>query len=302
MNGIVKNLPDAEYRAAPGYGSTAIKWFLEEVPAQAKHWIDHPEDAPTFDAASVGQLVHALVLDQPHPFVVKDWTYNTKAGKARALEVLHEHGFPEDVEPPTTADEFTEAFASFGVQTLVADDFELAKGCAEGVLKHPTARAILERPGSGECSVFAEIDGVKVKARFDWLPDPSDRRLIALDLKTAWSAHPRKFVKNVANFDYAVQHAHYLDVYQAAVGPALVGMEPEMLFCVIDKRPPHLVSLVGLPELWAQIGREKVARARRIIAECQESGVWPGHGDGIHYLEPPSYYLYAADEQEREAS
>lgn len=279
LQGIIKDLPDSEYRAAPGYGSTAIKWFLEEVPAQAKHWIDHPEDAPSFDAAQVGTLVHALVLGQPHPFVVKDWDGRTKAGKERAEEA-----------------------AARGLVPMSADDFVLAKGCAEGVLKHPTARAILERPGSGECSVFAEIDGVKVKARFDWLPDPSDRRMIALDLKTAWSAHPRKFVKNVANFDYAVQHAHYLDVYQAAVGPALVGMEPELLFCVIDKRPPHLVSLVGLPEMWAQIGREKVARARRIIRACEESGVWPGHGDGIHYIEPPSYYVYQAAEQEEETA
>jgi hypothetical protein len=144
--------------------------------------------------------------------------------------------------------------------------------------------------------VFAEIDGVKVKARFDWLPDPSDRRLVALDLKSAWSANPRKFTKNVANFDYAVQHGHYLDVYQAANGPAMVGMEPELLFVAIDKRPPHLVALVGLPDVWARIGREKAARARATIAACQESGEWPDYGEGIHYIDPPTYYLYAAEE------
>ena len=273
LEGIIPNLPDAEYRAAPGYGSTAIKWFLEEVPAQAKHWIDHPEDLPSFDAAQVGQLVHALVLDQPHPFVVKDWDGRTKDGKARAGEVAAE-----------------------GLIGMSADDFTLANGCAEGVLRHPTARAILERPGSGECSVFAEIDGVSVKARFDWLPEQSDRRMVALDLKTAWSAHPRKFTKNVANFDYAVQHGHYLDVLTAATGPMPHGMEPEMLFVAVDKRPPHLVSMIGLPEIWAQIGRDKAARARRIIAACQQSGVWPDYGSEIYYIEPPTYYLYAAEE------
>lgn len=132
LSGIVKDLPDADYRAAPGYGSTAIKWFLEEVPAQAKHWIDHPEDLPTFDAANVGTLVHALVLGQPHPYVVKDWDGRTKAGKERAEEA-----------------------AAQGLVPMSADDFLLAKGCAEGVLKHPTARAILERPGSGAVFSFA---------------------------------------------------------------------------------------------------------------------------------------------------
>src|SRR5690606_22415945 len=85
--GIVKDMPDAEYRAAPGYGSTALKWFLEEVPAQAKHWIDQPEERPSFPAASVGQLLHAIVLKQPPPFVVKDWDARTKDGKVRAEEV-----------------------------------------------------------------------------------------------------------------------------------------------------------------------------------------------------------------------
>lgn len=295
MNGVVPNLPDADYRAAPGYGSTSIKWFLEEVPAQARHWIDHPEDAPTFDAAQVGQLVHALVLDQPHQFIVKDWSLATKVGKARAAEVLEEHGGPADATALDAAG-FDAAFAAVGVTMMSRADFTLAKGCAEGVLKHPTARAILERPGQGECSVFAEIDGVKVKARFDWLPDPSDKRTIALDFKTALSANPSKFAKNVAGLDYAVQHGHYLDVLEAAVGPSQVGMEPEMLFVAIDKRPPHLVSLVGLPDMWARIGREKAARARRTIAACQESGVWPDHGSDIHYIDVPTWYIYAAEE------
>lgn len=277
LSGIVKDLPDADYRAADGYGSTAIKWFLEEVPAQAKHWIDHPESLPSFDGAALGQLVHAIVLGQPQPFVVKDWDGRTKEGKARAEEVAAE-----------------------GLMILSQADFDLAHGMAEGVLRHPTARAILERPGSGECSVFAEIDGVKVKARFDWLPDQTDRRRISLDLKTAFSAHPAKFTKNVANFDYAVQYAHYLDVLNASEGPMPHGLEPELLFVAIDKRPPHLVSLIGLPTVWAQIGRDKAARARRTIRECEASGIWPDYGDGIHYIEPPTYYVYAAAEQEGE--
>lgn len=300
MSGIVPDMPDAEYRQAPGYGSTALKWFLEEVPAQAKHWIDHPEDAPTFDAAAFGLMVHAKVLGQPFPFLVKDWNLSSKAGKQRAAEVLAEHGGPEDAD--LDAKGFDEAFAAAGVALVSEADLELAKGCAEGALAHPTVRAILERPGSAECSAFAEIDGVKVKARFDWLPEQGERRRVALDLKTAFSAHPRKFVKTVANLEYAVQYAGYLDVLNAVTGPMPHGLEPELIFVAIDKRPPHLVALVGLPEVWKQIGREKVARARNVIAECEASGVWPDYGDGIHYLEPPTYYVMQAAEQEGEAA
>lgn len=265
---IVRDMPDAEYRQAPGYGSTALKWFLDEVPAQARHWIDFPEDAPTFDAANVGVLVHALVLNQPHPFTVKDWDARTKDGKARAEEV-----------------------AASGLVGLSQSDFDLAQGMAEGVRRHPTVAAILEKPGSAECSVFAEVDGVACKARFDWLPD--DPALPALDLKTAMSAHPRQFVKNAAKFEYAVQRAHYLDVLEA-----VEGRRREFLIVAVDKRAPHLTSLIGIPEMWAQIGKEKASKARRIIRECEASGIWPDYGTDIHYIDAPTWYVFASDEQE----
>lgn len=267
---IVKDLPDADYRAAPGYGSTALKWFLEEVPAQAKHWIDHPEDLPGFDAANVGVLTHALVLNQPHPFVVKDWDARTKDGKVRAEEV-----------------------AADGLIGLSVADFELAAGMAAGVRRHPTVAAILDKPGSAECSVFAMVDGVACKARFDWLPD--DPALPALDLKTALSAHPRKFTKNAANFEYAVQRAHYLDILEN-----VERTRRELLIVAVDKRRPHLTSLIGIPEMWSQVASQKASKARRVIRDCETSGEWPGYGDGIHYIDAPTYYLFNAEDQEIE--
>jgi len=296
LTGIVKNMPDLDYRKAPGYGSTALKWFIEEVPAQAKHWIDHPEDAPTFEGSELGTFVHALVLDQPHRFIVKDWSYTSKAGKSRAAEVLEEHGGPKEF--TGTADEFATEFAAVGVSLISESDHKLAKGMAEGARRHPTIRAMLEQPGSAECSVFAEVDGIRGKGRFDWLPDPSERRLTALDLKTAFSAHPAKFTKNAARLEYGVQHVHYLDILNAVSGPMPYGMEPTMLFAVIDKRPPHLTSLIGLPEMWIQTARERTKRARDVIRECEESGVWPDYGDGIHFIDPPTWYLIGDEDQE----
>jgi len=293
---IVKNMPDAEYRQAPGYGSTALKWFIEEVPAQARHWIDHPEDAPTFDGSELGTLTHALVLDQPHGFIVKDWNYSTKVGKARAVDVLTEHGGEGDASLDAAG--FAEAFAAAGVSLVTEADFALAKGMAEGARRHPTVRAMLEQPGSAECSAFAEVDGVLCKARFDYLPDQSERRITAIDLKTAFSAHPLKFTKNAARLDYGVQHVSYLDVLAEIMGPMPHDMQPELLFAVVDKRPPHFTALIGLPEIWVQKARERTQRARRVIRECQESGVWPDYGTGIHYIDPPTWYLIGDEDEE----
>lgn len=293
---IVPDMPDAEYRKAPGYGSTALKWFLSEAPAQARHWTLHPEDAPSFDGAAIGTLTHALVLDQPHGFVTKDWSYSTKDGKRRAADLLEEHGGPADA-IALSADDFAAEFAKVGVSLIASAELMLAKGCAEGALRHPTLRAMLEQPGSAECSVFAEVDGVRVKARFDWLPDVSDERLVAVDLKTALSANPQVFANNARKNEYGVQRGAYLDVLEAVLE---LPQEPELVFAVIDKRPPHLVSFVGLGEPWPQIGRDKAAKARRIIRECETSGEWPDYGTGVHYIAPHVGYVMDSESEEAE--
>lgn len=297
---VVPGMPDPDYRRAPGYGSTALKWFLNEVPAQVKHWIDHPEDAETFDAAAVGTLTHALVLGQPHGYMVKDWNLSTKVGKARAAEILAEWGGPVDATALDAAG-FDREFARVGVNLIASADFKLAQAMAEGALRNPLVRQMLEKPGSAECSAFAEVDGVKVKARFDWLPDVSDERLVAVDFKTAASAHPATFGRSVAKLDYAVQRGAYLDVLNAALA---LEQEPELVFIAIDKRRPHLVSFVGLEPMWQEKGREKAARARNVIRECEEReragdpDAWPDYGLGVHYLTAPTWYLIEDEEQE----
>lgn len=301
MNGrIVRDMPDAEYRRAPGYGSTALKWFLNEVPAQAKHWIDNPKDTPSFDGADIGTLTHALILGQPHPYMVKDWNLSTKVGKARAAEILANWGGPADATALDAAG-FDREFAAVGIRLMSSSDMRLAKACAEGALRNRRLREMLEKPGSAEASVFAEVDGVKVKARFDWLPEPDGEQLVALDIKTAMTANPIKFGRTAANLEYAVQRSGYLDVLSAATR---LAMEPELLFAVVDKRPPHLVSLVGLDSPWPEIGKEKAAEARRIIRECEEReragdpDAWPDYGTDVHYIQPPAWYGMGPEDTE----
>lgn len=297
---IVRGMSDPDYRRAPGYGSTALKWFLNEVPAQAKYWVDHPEETETFDGAAVGTLTHALVLGQPHGFIVKNWNLSSKAGKERAAEVLENWGGPKGATGLDAAG-FEREFARVGVTTISNADFNLAKEMSEAALKHPLVRDMFERPGSAECSVFAEIDGVKVKARFDWLPEPSSDRLVAVDFKTAKSAKPATFGRSLAQLDYAVQRGGYLDVLEEALS---LDEEPEFLFIAIDKRRPHLVSVVGIEPLWQQKGRERAARARQTIRECEEReragdpNAWPDYGSEIHYLAAPTWYLMEDEEQD----
>jgi hypothetical protein len=52
---------------------------------------------------------------------------------------------------------------------------------------------------------------------------------------------------------------------------------------------------VGVHQLdreFAEIGRKKAAKARRVFAECTETGIWPGYPTEVQLLSPPLYHVY----------
>ncbi|KRC52146.1 hypothetical protein ASE16_03600 [Leifsonia sp. Root227] len=133
-------------------------------------------------------------------------------------------------------------------------------------------------------SVFAEIDGVPVRARFDALSSDG----AAVDLKTTDDATPSGFAKSVAKWGYDVQEAWYDDVHDAATGVPLGAF----YFIVVEKSAPYEVAVHRLPELWVEMGRTKAAEARRIYRECVETGVWPGYDTDVQFLDPPAWMVY----------
>ena len=159
------------------------------------------------------------------------------------------------------------------------------------------SRALFSQPGDAEVSVFAEIDGVPVRARFDFLPEQTDRRRVAVDLKTTLDASFRGFEKSITAYRYDIQLGWYLSALDAAVGPMPHGLEPEFAFVAVQKNPPYLVAVHAITPQWAQMAAESAARARRIFAECIESGVWPGYPEEIQYHEPPTWLVMQEEEE-----
>jgi hypothetical protein len=159
---------------------------------------------------------------------------------------------------------------------------------AEAVLAHESARPILEVAVHREVSVFAEVDGVPSRARFDALSGETRRGIIAADVKTTDCATKTEFERSVAKWGYDLQAGHYEDVYLASEGRPVA----EFYFIAVEKNAPYEVGVFLLPELWAQIGKQKAAEARRIYRECVESGVWPGYDTAIQYLDPPTWLVF----------
>jgi hypothetical protein len=265
LAGVIEDMPEEEYHAHPALSSTGARLLLDS-PARFHYRQTHPEPArKEFD---VGTAVHAKVLGVGAPIAVIPEEYLASNGAASTKN----------------AKEFIEEARLAGVtpvKTAVAEEID---AMSEAVLRHPTARALFEQPGTPEASLFATDPetGVELRARFDfWAP-------INVDLKTtATLASKSGFEKAVANHGYDVQQEHYGDTEQL-----ITGERHPFVFVVVEKAPPYLVGVHQLDREFTEIGRKKAAKARRVFAECTETGIWPGYPTEVQLLSPPLYHVY----------
>lgn len=230
----------------------------------------------------VGTITHHLVL-----------------GKGAAFEVLDPeiHGLNKDGSPsknPRGTDMWKQADAdarAAGKVPIHVNDFDDAVNMADAILSHPEAAAILlSDSGKAEVSLYATdpVWGVQLRARPDWM-DGGELD----DVKTAVSAHPATFARHAARFGYHIQAAFYRRAAQ------LLGIaeDPRFRFVVVEKEPPHLVSVVEYDDEAKAEGDREVNEAIRTYAACMASGRWPGYDEGT---QPISLPLWAIDEDEME--
>jgi hypothetical protein len=113
---------------------------------------------------------------------------------------------------------------------------------------HSVARGLLvAEPGRWELSVFAEVNGVPSKCRFDRLLDNG----IAVDVKTTKAPRPSEYdlVRAVIDYGYDLQAVHYLEVARAA------GIDLERFaFVFVGKEPPHHVTVAELDPAFLERG------------------------------------------------
>lgn len=221
-----------------------------------------------------------------------------KAVHARVLGVgAQAVAYPDDVlasngaASTKAAKEWAEAVRADGMVPMKAADLEPIENMAEAVLAHPTAKALFELPGHREVSVFSEVDGVPVRARFDALTDETPNGVFGIDLKTA--AKPvdeESFAREVINYGYHVQEAWYQDTYKE-------HGDIEFVFVAVEKDPPHLVAVHKLDVEFLQMGRTLAKVARRTYADCQRANLWPGYPDDVQVISPPVWALMAHEEK-----
>jgi hypothetical protein len=267
---IQHNLPEATYHARPELSSTGARLLLPEYkgsPAKFQWAKSHPRTSRAFD---VGHATHAKVLGVGASVIAYPAEHLTAGG---------------NVSTKAATVEWEQEQRGYGLTPVSPDDIERVDAMAEAVLSHETARPFFEVAAHREVSVFATIDDVPVRARFDALSDETRNGVYAIDLKTTEDATPDGFTRSVSKWGYDTQQAWYEDVYTASEGHRV----DRFILVAIEKTAPFEVTVCELPEMWVAMGRTKAAASRRIFRECTDTGVWPGYDPSVQYLDPPAW-------------
>jgi hypothetical protein len=136
-----------------------------------------------------------------------------------------------------------------------------------------------------EVSVFADVDRVPCRARFDALSGETRNGIYALDVKTTDDATPSGFTRSVHKWGYPVQEAHYRDTYKASEGRDI----DQFYYIAVEKSGPFEVAVHQVESFWLGMAQAKAATARRVFEECTASGVWPGYDPAPNTLTAPAY-------------
>jgi len=286
--GVYDDLSHTVYHNDPVPGrslshSGARRLLQPSCPALFKFWHDHPNGDPdnveaypktnnhaTFE---LGVAAHNKLLGSGPDLVevyADDW--RSKYAQQTAMEIRSGGGVP-----------------------LLTKEIEQIDAMIIALRAHPRARKIFELPGKCEQSIFWQDAETRVwrRGRTDFMTEVlANGKILIVDYKTAYQAHPRSFAKKADDYGYPMQTAWYLDGVQQ-----ITGKEAMFVFVIQEKHPPYLVSVVDLHPAFIARGRRLNRQALDIYAQCVRTDNWPGFTDHeIEQVEAPPWIMRQEEE------
>lgn len=257
---VLDDLTGDEYHGARALVSKSALDVFARSPAHYLYYLDtgnRDEDEEESEALIVGSAFHALVLEPmvfSRRYVRLPDFGDMRSSKNRALR----DGWL--AERP-------------GVTGLKERQWEQIHGMRESIFRHKKLRRILEN-GRPEvtCAALDPHTGLPRKCRWDWVSEIDG---IGLDLKSARDGQPDKWRREAANRRYHVQDTYYTDTSK------LAGLDVEILgFGVVEKEPPYVCGLYTLDPTARLAGEVRYMAELTGIAECCDSGEFPGYSNG----------------------
>jgi hypothetical protein len=254
--GVVNSLPSEDYH---GDHSALSKSMLSTFHKRKKLFQQQfvlktlPPREPTA-SMELGTVAHAAILEPdkldgivkviPDDILASNGAATTKAAK-----------------------EFVQNCREWGKIPLKADQYEVVKAMTTSVMER--CGQWMKLPKQIETSIYWEdlATQLRCKCRPDWLI-VKDNAAYIFDLKTTSDCSPRAFRSACEDFDYALQHAHYVD----GIRTALEVESVEFIFIAVETKPPYSTAFYSLDVESQLRGTDLRNRLLREIIQCEESG------------------------------
>ncbi len=286
----IHDIGEAAYHAdpcpAPSLSRGIAQLLIRKSPMHA-HFA-HPrlgggDDPDVTTIMDDGSAIHTLFLGKGSRVVPLATTYGPKHKKA---------GQPvTDFKTETATEERDAIRADGGIPVLAGQHPVLVRAAeiAREYLRMHQDGADFFEPGRSEAVVAWQEDGFWLRCMIDRLPD--DPRAPPYDVKvTAMDATAGSWERRLRDV-YAFQDAFYRRGLRAVRGVT----PPPMRFVVIEREPPHGVSVMACAPSLVMLAEQQVDRAIRAWKHCLATDNWPGYPPFTAHVEAKPWQLEAED-------
>lgn len=259
---VIPNLADPEYRAYKALSQSALKEFAKSPRHYAHSLAEQREPTP---ALLFGQAFHAMmaVVDdaEAKPYAAMPKVDGrTKEGKA-----------------------IKEQFMADNAGAIIVSDDDAARlaGMKQAALAHGEVRSLLDECNSKELSLFAQMEGVLCKGRFDMLSGST-----IVDWKTIDDASQKSVSYSIREYRYDLQDSFY-----TALARACDVEVRRFVFVFIEKKPPHGIALYSISARSLEKANKERLELIKNVNDCNLAYKdlpwqdWPSYSEDIIELE-----------------
>lgn len=292
---IEYGMPQDDYRASEGLSHTESK-DLRKSPHHMHAKRERPDDVPPKAPSPqmfAGTLTHCAILE-PHLFdqryvIGPDVSKNSNVWKAFVAEC------DANGSEPITQLQRKQAFGQAATLRALPDFAPLLDNSAcevsmwwrcsqTGVLCKARPDLVRLYPPPA-VPVLAESDDPAHKLRAQLI---AERGFAILgDVKSTESADAESFARSVADYSYHTQAHWYIQAAEACLGVPVLSF----LFAVVEREYPYAAASYTLDDAAMQVAADINIAARRLYAQCDSTGNWPGYPRETRDISLPRWYM-----------
>lgn len=291
--GMQEGVPNETYQAWGAVSQTFLS-DMRRSPAHARHKADNPA-APT-PSQNLGTAAHGAILEpeavDSRYVIAGQCQGKTQQGKQCSYGgVICRDGtwFCRRHDPGEDAGDLDTR------QVLDQDTYEAVIGARDAVLAHGACRQLLQQPGRNEVSLVADDTSatepaVRCKARPDRLIESVG---LIVDVKTTRDASRHAFERDLFNFAYHMQAAHYIQLAH------LLGIDVKhFALVVVETTSPYACAAYRIADDVVEAGKNERHYLLQRYRECERTGHWPGYPDEIQDIDLPRWAWQRLQTQE----